>query len=207
MENDLSTGKVSKQIFLFSLPMLIGNVFQQAYNIIDSIIVGQFIGKEALAAVGASFPIIFLLVSLIIGIATGSTIMIAQFYGAKQIDKVKLVNSTLMIFLLIASLLITFFGYTWTESIFRLIQLPEELVPDATRYLKVYLLGLVFFFGYNGIAAVLRGLGDSKTPLYFMIVATVLNIILDLVFVVVLGYGVEGTAIATIISHFWPLYI
>ena len=206
MENDLSTGKVSKQIFLFSMPMLIGNVFQQAYNIIDSIIVGQFIGKEALAAVGASFPIIFLLVSLIIGIATGSTIMIAQFYGAKQIEKVKLVNSTLMIFLLLASLLITFFGYTWTESIFRLIQLPEELIPDATRYLKVYLLGLVFFFGYNGIAAVLRGLGDSKTPLYFMIVATILNIILDLVFVVVLGYGVEGTAIATIISQAVALF-
>ena len=206
MKNDLSKGKVSKQIFLFSLPMLIGNVFQQAYNLIDSIIVGQFIGKEALAAVGASFPIIFLLVSLIIGIATGSTIMIAQFYGAKQMEKVKLVNSTLMIFLLVSSLLITFFGITWTEGIFRLIQLPEELIPDATRYLKVYLLGLIFFFGYNGIAAVLRGLGDSKTPLYFMIVATVLNIILDLVFIVVLEYGVEGTAIATIISQAVALF-
>ena len=206
MENDLSSGKVSKQIFMFSMPMLIGNVFQQAYNIIDSIIVGQFIGKEALAAVGASFPIIFLLVSLIIGVATGSTIMIAQFYGAKQIEKIKLTNSTLMIFLLVASLLITFFGVAWTEGIFRLIHLPEELMPDAVKYLQVYLLGLVFFFGYNGIAAVLRGLGDSKTPLYFLMIAMVLNVILDLLFVVVLGYGVEGTAIATIISQAVALF-
>lgn len=206
MENDLTEGKVSKKILLFSIPMLMGNVFQQAYNIIDSIIVGQYLGKEALASVGASFPLIFLLVSLIIGVATGSTIMIAQFYGAKQMDKIKLTNSTLMIFLLVASLLITFLGISWTESIFRMIQLPEELIPDATKYMKVYLLGLVFFFAYNGIAAVLRGLGDSKTPLYFLIIATVLNVFLDLLFIVVLGYGVEGTAIATIISQAIALF-
>ncbi len=181
--------------------MIIGNIFQQAYNLVDSIIVGQYLGKEALAAVGASFPLIFLLISLIIGIASGSTIMIAQFYGAKQIEKVKLTNSTLMIFLLAASFLMTFVGVSWTEEVFRLIQLPEELIPQAVSYLEVYLYGLVFFFGYNGIAAVLRGLGDSKTPLYFLIVATILNIILDLLFIVVLDFGVEGTAYATIISQ------
>lgn len=206
MKSDLTNGKVSKQIFLFALPMIIGNVFQQAYNIIDSIIVGQFIGKQALAAVGASFPIIFVLISLIIGIATGSTIMISQFYGAKQMDKVKLTNSTLMIFLLVASILISFIGIAWTEPIFRLISLPEELMTDATSYLQIYLLGLVFFFGYNGISAVLRGLGDSKTPLYFLVIATLLNVILDLYFVVILHYGVEGTAYATIISQAIALF-
>ena len=201
MKNNLTEGKVSKQIFLFSLPMIIGNVFQQAYNLVDSIIVGQYLGKEALAAVGASFPLVFLLISLIIGVASGATIMIAQFYGAKQLEKVKLTNSTLMIFLLVASFLMTFIGISWTEEVFRLIQLPEELIPQAVSYLKVYLYGLVFFFGYNGISAVLRGLGDSKTPLYFLIVATILNIFLDLLFIVVWGFGVEGTAYATIISQ------
>ena len=186
--------------------MIIGNVFQQAYNLVDSIIVGRYLGKDALAAVGASFPLIFLLISLIIGVASGATIMIAQFYGAKEIEKVKLTNSTLMIFLLVASIIMTFIGVTWTEEVFRLIQLPKELLPQASSYLKVYLLGLVFFFGYNGIVAVLRGLGDSKTPLYFLIIATILNILLDLLFIVVLGFGVEGTAYATIISQAIALF-
>jgi len=186
--------------------MIIGNVFQQAYNLVDSIIVGQYLGKEALAAVGASFPLIFLLISLIIGVASGATIIISQFYGAKQIDKVKLTNSTLMIFLLIASLVMTFIGISLTEEVFRLIQLPEELIPQAVSYLEVYLLGLIFFFGYNGIAAVLRGIGDSKTPLYFLIIATILNIFLDLLFIVVLNFGVEGTAYATIISQAIALF-
>ena len=186
--------------------MIIGNVFQQAYNLVDSIIVGKYLGKEALAAVGASFPLIFLLISLIIGVASGATIMIAQFYGAKQIEKVKLTNSTLMIFLSVASLLMTFIGVSWTEEVFRLIQLPEELMPQAVSYLKVYLFGLIFFFGYNGISAVLRGLGDSKTPLYFLIISTILNIILDLFFIVVLDFGVEGTAYATIISQAFALF-
>ncbi len=181
--------------------MIIGNVFQQAYNLVDSIIVGQYLGKQALAAVGASFPLIFLLISLIIGVASGATIMISQFYGAKQIEKVKLTNSTLMIFLLVASLIISFIGIGLAKEVFILIQLPKELMPQAVSYLRVYLMGLIFFFGYNGIAAVLRGLGDSKTPLYFLIIATILNIFLDLFFIVVLGFGVEGTAYATIISQ------
>ncbi len=201
MKTDLTTGKPGKQIFMFTVPMLIGNIFQHAYNLIDSIIVGQFLGKEALAAVGASFPIIFTLISLIVGVAIGSTIMISQYYGAGDLEKVKLINSTLMIFLFVASLLITFTGTYWTEFIFRLIQLPEELMEQAVVYLRTYLLGLVFFFAFHGIAAVLRGLGDSKTPLLFLSIATVLNILLDLLFIVVLGYGVEGTAIATIISQ------
>ncbi len=201
MKVDLTQGHVGKQIFMFTLPLLVGNVFQQAYNMIDSIIVGRYIGKEALAAVGASFPIIFLMISLIIGVATGATIMIAQFYGAKQYDKVKLINSTLMIFLMVTAIITSFIGIGLAEQIFRLIQLPEELIPQAVAYLRIYMLGMIFFFGYNGIAAVLRGLGDSKTPLYFLVLSTIINIALDYVFVVWLGYGVEGTAVATVISQ------
>jgi len=201
MANDLTQGTVWKQILRFALPMLIGNVFQQLYNLTDSVIVGNYLGKEALAAVGASFPIIFLLISLIIGVAMGATIMVSQFYGAQQRKKILLTNSTLMIFLLISAIVISIIGVYFTEQIFLLINLPIDLLPQAVSYLQVYLLGLIFFFGYNGVSAILRGLGDSKTPLYFLIISTVLNIILDLVFVIVFKWGIEGTAIATIISQ------
>ena len=201
MANNLTKGTVWKQIFRFALPMLIGNVFQQLYNLTDSVIVGNYLGKNALAAVGASFPIIFLLISLIIGVAMGATIMVSQFYGSKQRKNILLTNSTLMIFLLVSAIVISIIGIYFTKQIFLLINLPADLLSQAVSYLQVYLLGLVFFFGYNGVSAILRGLGDSKTPLYFLIISTVLNIILDLYFVIVLKWGVEGTAIATIVSQ------
>ena len=207
MHQDLTQGSVWKKIFRFALPMLIGNLFQQLYNLTDSVIVGKYIGKEALAAVGVSFPIIFLLISLIIGVAMGATIMISQYYGAHQYKKIRLTNSTLMIFLLLSAVVISIVGIFFTEHIFILINLPQELMPQAVKYLQVYLLGMIFFFGYNGVSAVLRGLGDSKTPLLFLIISTILNIILDLLFVVVWHFGVEGTAWATIISQGTALVI
>ncbi len=200
-QQGMTEGNVKKQILRFSLPMIIGNVFQQSYNLVDSLIVGRYLGKEALAAVGASFPIIFVLISLIVGIANGSTIMISQFYGAKKYDKVKLTHSTLIIFLIAAALIISFTGITWTDYIFRAIQLPDDILPQASKYLKLYLCGLILFFIYNGITAVLRGVGDSKTPLYFLIVATILNIFFDILFIVVLHWDLESTALATIISQ------
>ncbi len=198
---DLTTGNASKLILQFATPMLLGNVFQQLYNIVDSIIVGNFIGKEALAAVGASFPIIFTLISLVIGFAMGATIIIAQYFGSKQMQKVKLTIDTLYIVLFYASVATTIIGISLTGPILRLIQLPEEIFPQARLYLIIYLSGLVFFFGFNGTSAILRGLGDSKTPLYFLIIATLANIVLDLLFVVVFKWGIAGVAIATVISQ------
>ncbi len=198
---DLTTGKESKLILQFAAPMLLGNIFQQLYNIVDSIIVGNFIGKEALAAVGASFPIIFTLISLVIGFAMGATIIIAQYFGSKQIQKVKLTIDTLYIVLFFASVITTIIGIALAGPILRLIQLPEEIYPQARLYLMIYLSGLIFFFGFNGTSAILRGLGDSKTPLYFLIIATVANILLDLLFVVVFHWGIAGVAIATVISQ------
>lgn len=198
---DLTTGKESKLIFQFAAPMLLGNVFQQMYNIVDSIIIGNYIGKEALAAVGASFPIIFALISMIIGFATGATIIIAQYFGAKKIEKVKKTIDTLYIVLFFASLVISVLGIIFSESIFELIQLPEEVIPEATLYMKIYLSGMIFFFGFNGTAAILRGLGDSKTPLYFLIISTITNVGLDLFFVVVLKWGISGVAWATVIAQ------
>lgn len=199
--HDLTEGKPAGLIFRFATPMLIGNVFQQVYNVTDSIIVGKFLGKEALAAVGASFPIIFLLISFIIGIASGSTIIIAQYFGAKNNVKVLRTIDTLYIFLFFASLLVMVTGIAFSGPIFRLIKLPANLIPDAVLYLNVYLSGSIFFFGFNGTSAILRGLGDSKTPLYFLIISTVANIFLDILFIVGFKWGIAGAAIATVIAQ------
>jgi len=198
---DLSVGKEGSLIFKFAMPMVLGNIFQQLYNVVDSIVVGNYVGTEALAAVGASFPIIFTLISLIIGIATGSTIVISQYFGAKKIEQVKKAIDTLFIFLFFASIFVGTLGIIFAEDVFRLIKLPEEAMTDAVLYLRIYLSGLIFFFGFNGTSAVLRGLGDSKTPLYFMIISTIVNIGLDLLFVIVFQWGIEGVALATLIAQ------
>ncbi|MFO7938176.1 MAG: MATE family efflux transporter [Bacteroidales bacterium] len=199
--NDLTQGKEGRQIFYFALPMLLGNVFQQLYNIIDSAIVGNFIGKEALAAVGASFPVVFAFFSLIIGISSGSTVMISQFYGAGQMEKVRKTIDTLFVFLLFASIVVSVLGLIFARDVFVLLQLPENVLPEATVYLRIFLGGVVVFFGFSGTSAVLRGLGDSKTPLYFLIIATVFNIGFDLLFVLVFHWGIAGVAIATLLAQ------
>jgi len=198
---DFTSGNIPKQIFHFSLPIIIGNFFQQLYNIVDSIVVGNFIGKEALAAVGASFPLIFLLISLVVGISNGATIIISQYFGAKDIDSVQKAIDTSNIFLFFSSIAISILGILFSDSIFRLIDLPAEAVDDATTYLNIYLSGLFGLFGYYGLGAILRGLGDSKTPLYTQLIAAIVNIVLDLLFIVVFKWGVAGVAIATVIAQ------
>ncbi len=198
---DLTEGKEGSLIFKFAIPMLLGNVFQQLYTIVNSVIVGHVLGKTALAAIGASFPIIFALISMIIGIATGSTIVIAQYFGAKDLDKVRKSVDTMYIFLFIASIVISILGIIFSESIFRFTGLPEEVIPEAKIYINIYLAGIIFLFGFNGTSAALRGLGDSKTPLYFLVIANVVNIFLDLLFIVVFKMGVEGAALGTVISQ------
>ncbi|MBK7096621.1 MAG: hypothetical protein IPH57_16735 [Saprospiraceae bacterium] len=183
MLKDLTEGKVSKQILEFAIPMLLGNVFQQLYNIVDSVVVGKFIGDTALAAVGASFPIIFLLISLGFGVTMGGTISISHFFGAGQNENVRKTVDTMNIFILIVSIVFAIIGIVFSDSIFRLIQLPEEVIPMASEYLRVYMYGLPFFFGFVNISATLRGVGDSKTPLYLLVISTIINIILVLYFV------------------------
>ena len=198
---DLTEGNVAKLIFQFTLPMLIGNIFQQTYNIVDSVIVGHVLGKEALAAVGASFPIVFILISLVIGVASGMNIIIAQYFGAKDITKVRRTIDTMYIFIFTASLIVTVVGILFSESMLRLTRLPEELIPIATIYLQVYFAGVIFLFGFNATCAVLRGLGDSKTPLYFLIISSIANIILVILFVMVFKWGIAGAAAATVIAE------
>ena len=198
---DFTSGNEGKLILKFAAPMLIGNIFQQLFSVVDSIIVGQFIGKEALAAVGASFPVIFIMLSLIIGLVMGTTVVISQHFGAKNMEKVKRAIDTMYIYCAIIGVITTIVGILISVHILRFIDLPEELMPQATLYLKIYLSGIIIFFGFNGTSAVLRGLGDSKTPLYFLIVASVANIILDILFVGVFKWGVGGAASATLLAN------
>ena len=199
--NDLTTGKEGKLIFHFALPMLAGNVFQQLYNVVDSIVVGRAIGKEALAAVGANFPFIFALISFVVGIAIGSTVIISQYFGAKKMEQVKRAIDTLYIFMFFAAITVTVLGIFFAKDIFRLIDLPADVLPEAVQYFKVYALGFIFFFGFQGTSAIMRGLGDSKTPFYFLGGSTLINIALDLIFVLVFHWGIKGVAAATVISQ------
>jgi Na+-driven multidrug efflux pump len=137
----------------------LGNVFQQLYAIVDSVIVGNLIGKEALAAVGQSFPIIFVLISLVIGAASGGTIIISQYFGAKDMKKVQKSIDTLYVFLFFASILTSAVGLIFSDDIFRLIEVPDDILPFAKEYITIYVSGIVLFFGFNGTSAILRGFG------------------------------------------------
>lgn len=198
---DLTKGSEGKLIFQFATPMILGNIFQLLYNIVDSIIVGNYIGKEALAAVGVSFPFIFALISFVVGISAGFTIIISQYFGAKDIDKILKTVDTMYIFLFFASIIVSSIGLIFTEKILLLMQVPVEVLPMAVDYLKIYLGGIIVFFGFFGTSAILRGLGDSKTPLYFMVISTITNIILDITLITYFNMGVQGVALATIISQ------
>jgi putative MATE family efflux protein len=198
---DMTKGNEAKLIFYFALPMLVGNIFQQLYNTVDSIIVGKFLGKEALAAVGTSFPIIFLLVSLIMGITMGATILISQYFGAKDMEKVKKTIDTAYITLFIASIILTIIGLMIGGPVLKLMKVPPEIFQQSKEYLDITFIGLIGMFGYNSMSAILRGLGDSKTPVYFLIVSSIINIVLDLLFILQFNMGVGGAAWATIISQ------
>ncbi len=198
---DLTRGKEGKLILRFALPMLLGNIFHQLYNIVDSVIVGNFIGKEALAAVGASFPVIFVFFSLVLGITSGATVVIAQYFGAGDQQRVKRTIDTLLIFLFFAAILVGLLGMAFSREIFLLLRLPGEVIPMAELYLKIFFAGVLAFFGFMGTSAALRGLGDSRTPLYFLIISTVFNIGFDLLFVVVFGWGIAGVAAASVLAQ------
>ena len=198
---NLTEGRESRVIFTFALPMLIGNVLQQVYNLTDAWVVGQFVGKEALAAVGASFSIVFLLVALVMGVTMGSGIMVSQFYGAGDMERVRRTISTAYWYVLVASVVLTGLGLLVSRPLLQLLRVPDDVMPQAVTYLNIMFAGTVLSFGYNAVSAVLRALGDSRTPLYFLAVAVAVNVGLDLWFVIGFGWGVAGAAWATIISQ------
>lgn len=202
---DLTTGNELKVIIHYSIPMLLGNFFQQLYNIVDAIIVGNLIGKEALSAVGNSFYLIFLLDSLLIGFTIGGTIIISQFFGARKYEKVQEVFETIYGILFITSFIIATVTIITSKFIFQALNLPKEIIPLAVDYLNIYVIGYPFAFLFFGISASLRGLGDSVSPLYFTIISEILNIIGDIVLIKYFKLGVAGAAWATSFSYFAAL--
>ena len=198
---DFTSGNEAGLIFKFALPLVIGNLLQQFYQITDSIIVGKYLGTAALAAVGASFPIFYTLIAFIIGIGSGATIVISQYYGAKDYEKVRQAIGTIYIFMFGSGIVLTILGISFSKQIFAFIKIGEDVMPLAISYFTVYMVGMLGFFGFNGTASVLRGLGDSRTPLFFLAGATAANILLDLLFIIVFKWGVAGAAWATVIAQ------
>lgn len=198
---DLTKGSISGNIIAFALPMLIGNIFQQLYNTVDGIIVGKYVGTEAQAAVGACFPLMFMLVSLIMGVTMGSTVLISQYYGADDIKSIKKSIDTAYVFLFISTIILSFIGLIFSDHLLSFMQVPQDVFFDARTYLRIMFAGMIAMFGYNSVSAILRGLGDSKTPMFFLILSTIINIVLDLVFILVLDWGIAGAAWATVIAQ------
>ena len=198
---DLTEGKVWKVIVRFALPLLVGNLLQQFYNITDSIIVGQFLGKEALAAVSASFFIYYFIISLVIGVGSGTTVVISQLFGAKQYQKVQLAFSSFFIFMLVGGIILSIAGIIFAEPVFRLTNTPEEVIPQAVAYFRIYIGGTFLFVTFNSIISILRGVGESVRPMLFILITTVLNIAFDLLFILVFKWGLEGAARATVVSQ------
>lgn len=199
--NTMIEGNPFKLILAFALPMLIGNVLQQLYNMVDSIVVGNYVGKIALAAVGTGFPIIFLMASLFIGIGIGATILISQYIGAGDIDNVRKTSQTIYTAMILSAIPISIIGIIFCEPILLLINTPADVMPMAKQYMVIIFAGMTGSFGYNINAGILQGFGDSKSSLLFLAIATVINIVLDLLFVVVFHWDVPGVAIATIIAQ------
>lgn len=198
---NLTQGDETSVIIAFALPMLIGNIFQQLYSTIDSLIVGNFVGKEALAAVGISFPVIFLTLGMLIGLTMGTNVLIAQFFGAGLKDKVKKSIINGFIIMVVLSIIITIVGTIFTKAILAILNTPDEIFELASTYLRITFIGCFTIFGYNTVASILRGLGDSRTPLRLLIISTVINISLDLIFVLKYKWGVSGVAWATFIAQ------
>ncbi len=200
---DLTVGKESRLILSFAFPIMLGFLVQQLYSVADSIIVGQFIkdGEAALAAIGAAYPVIFFLIAFVVGISNGGTIIISHYFGAKDTNGITRAIDTINIFLIFCGIIISAIGILFSESIFRLIGLPSDVIPLATEYMTIYSVGFLGMFGYHGIAAILRGMGDSHTPLYALILSSVLNVLLDLLFIVVFKWGVASVAWATVIAQ------
>ena len=199
--NDFTTGRIGRPLISFAIPIILGNFFMQTYNIVNSAVVGSYLGKEALAAVGAAYPVIFLLMSLVIGISSGGTVLVSHYMGACDSANLRKSIDTTYFFILVSGLFITVLGILLTPTIYRIINLPTDVFPGAVAYLRVYLISTVFSFAFNGTSALLRGMGDSRTPLFFLIGSNILNLALSLFFICVMHWGLVSSAWASVISQ------
>ena len=200
-EIDMCTGSLPQKILLFSLPLMATGMLQLLFNAADIIVVGRYVGRHALAAVGSNGSIINLIVNLFMGISIGGSAVIAQHYGAAQYEDVSEATHTCMLVGLISGFFVMVVGVVCTPAILRLMDTPDDVLPLAILYLRIYFLGMIPQMLYNMGTNILRAIGDSKRPLYFLIAASLVNIVLDVVFIAVFGWGVMGAALATVLSQ------
>lgn len=200
--NQITEGVIWKQLLLFFFPIVFGTFFQQIYNTADTVVVGRFVGKQALAAVGGSASqMVNLLVGFFVGLSSGAAVIISQFYGAKDEKNVRVTLHTAFAFSVAGGVILTIVGIGLSKPVLYWMNTPEDVIADSVTYLYIYFCGMIFNLIYNMGSGILRAVGDSKRPLYVLIVTCILNIILDVVFVVAFGMGVAGVAVATILSQ------
>lgn len=199
--NSLTEGPIFRQLVAFALPLFLGNLFQQLYNTADSLIVGNFLGSDALAAVSSSGNLIFLMVGLVNGIAMGAGVVIARYYGAGDDKQVHVTIHTLLAFGLLAGIALTIVGYFLSPVLLRMMGTPETVLPSSISYFRTYFLGSLAFVLYNICMGILQSVGDSKHPLQYLIISSIINVVLDLLFVAVFHWGVASAAAATAISQ------
>ena len=198
----MTSGSIPKQMVFFALPILLGNLFQQLYNTVDSLIVGNFLGSQALAAVSSSGNIIFLMIGFFNGVAIGAGVVISRYFGAREIERMQSAIHTTVAFGLIVSFIMTLVGIFFTPTLLRWMGTPESVMDASVTYFKIYFLGSFGSIMYNFFVGILQAVGDSKHSLYYLIVSSVVNIVLDLFFIAVLKMGVGSAALATIISQY-----
>ncbi|MBQ5967544.1 MAG: MATE family efflux transporter [Clostridiales bacterium] len=198
---DMTVGNPTRHILKFTLPLLIGNLFQQLYNMVDSIVVGRYVSAHALAAVGACGSLNFLFFSLSSGLSVGIGIIAAQYFGANDEKQLKKTIANSIYVLSSAAIVVTLIGVLFARPILQLLQTPDVYISDSIDYFRVTCIGIIGVAFYNGVAALLRAVGDSKTPLYFLILSSIINVVLDLLFVICFGMGVVGVGLATIIAQ------
>lgn len=198
---ELTKGNPAKLIFIFTIPLLIGNIFQQFYNMVDMIIVGQTLGKNALAAVGSTGSLTFLIIGFAQGLTAGLAIITAQRFGAQDYRGLKKSFATSIIISLVVTIILTVLSLLFIRPMLQLMQTPPEIIDQAQAFISIILMGLFASMSFNLLSNVIRALGDSRTPLFFLIIAVIINVILDLVFIIHFGMGVEGAGIATVIAQ------
>lgn len=198
---DFTEGPIKSSLIRFAIPLFLGNMFQQLYNAADSLIVGNFLGPQALAAVSSSSPVIFMMVGFFNGVAIGAGVVISKSFGARNWSSLEKAVHTDLAFGLISGVLLTFFGVIFTPSILELMKTPEDIMPKSIEYFRIYTMGILFSVMYNICMGIMNAVGDSRHPLYYLIISSVINVICDLLFVGVFGLGVGSAAFATILSQ------
>ena len=198
---DMTTGSITRHIIAFAVPLLIGNIFQQLYNMVDTWVVGRFVSNEAYAAVGTVGPVVNMLIGFFIGLSNGAGVVISQYYGASRQEDVRRTVHTAILMTLLLGAAFTVIGLGMTPFMLRLMKTPDNVMPESTAYLSIYFSGILGLMLYNMGAGILRAVGDSKRPFYFLVVCALMNTVLDLVFVIAFDMGVRGVALATVLSQ------